>query len=244
MQAIKLKNDIRPWKVPIRELGHFLRVCRSTFFSSFRSLKHILKSFPSFLTVSGSDNWVFPRLSVREKSTASFRCPPFLFQCIFTWLWVLYFLIRPLRHKLVKCQARRYKLIDSGAFNVTEAWWRTVEALKIFLIQVPLRHKAKPSYEQVCLHLTVPLWRHSHVALTHEFIFQEEVGKKKKFSFLSLCAYPCVWALLQEFQGRGPYYACGMRNQHLRYKKLEYVNAEATIIRRRGVGELEEMECK
>ena len=23
MQAIKLKNDIRLWKVPIRELGHF-----------------------------------------------------------------------------------------------------------------------------------------------------------------------------------------------------------------------------
>lgn len=49
------------------------------------------------------------------------------------------------------------------------------------------------------------------------------------------CAYAHVQALLQEFQGQGPYYERGMRNQHLHYKN-GYVNIEATIIRRHGVG--------
>lgn len=53
----------------------FLRACRSTFFSSFLRLKHILRSFPSVLTVSGSDNWVFSRLNVQKKSKMSFKCP-------------------------------------------------------------------------------------------------------------------------------------------------------------------------
>lgn len=60
---------------------------------------------------------------------------------------------------------------------------------------------------------------------------------EKKRRSLYLCVYTCAyaWALLQEFQGQGPYYKCGMRNQHLHYKN-GYVNIEATIIRRRGVG--------
>lgn len=63
----------------------------------------------------------------------------------------------------------------------------------------------------------------------------------KTFFLYYVCAFTCVCvcererALLEEFQGQGPYYKCGMRNQHLHYKN-GYVNTEAAIIRRHGVG--------
>lgn len=70
--------------------------------------------------------------------------------------------------------------------------------------------------------------------------FQEQTEKRtrKKFVFYQcVCVRVCarLWAVLLEFQGQGLYYECGMRNQHLHYKN-GYVNIEATIIRRRGVG--------
>lgn len=43
MQAIKVKNDIRVWKVPIRELGHFCVPADLPFSPVFLCLKHILK---------------------------------------------------------------------------------------------------------------------------------------------------------------------------------------------------------
>lgn len=51
MQALKPKNDIRAKILPIRDLGHF--ACLTICLLSFLCLKHILKSYPAFLTASG-----------------------------------------------------------------------------------------------------------------------------------------------------------------------------------------------
>lgn len=111
---------------------------------------------------------------------------------------------------------------------------RTTLSLSIFLFtslsgtkSSPLTNKCACTLQPYCLSTGKWLW------LTGLFsqVDWEVWGSQKEFCVI-LCAF---WALLQESQGHGPHYKCGMRNQHLHYQN-GCVNIEATIIRRRGVG--------
>lgn len=194
----------------------------------FLCLKLVLKPYPTFWQcLEGT----LPRLNVRDKLTMSFRCP---FICFIYWIYT--HLDKCFFNKRCYICRLNVKLIDSSAFNVTEAFWRTAGAFNISLVlspsfgkkPSPLTNKCACTSQSHCLST-------AQVALTHWFIFKSGQNEWEKKSLFSISVYVCVWALLQEFQGQGPYYECGMRNQHLHCKN-GYVNTEATIIRRRGVG--------
>lgn len=68
MQAITLKNDIRGWKVPVRDLDHFCVPANLSFF--FFEPEALLKSYPTFLSMSRSHIGVFSKRNVRGKSAA------------------------------------------------------------------------------------------------------------------------------------------------------------------------------
>lgn len=93
----------------------------------------------------------------------------------------------------------------------------------------PLRHDAKPSCKQVCLHLTAPSPQYRQVAVTYWFMFKSAAKKKKKNVYTRHLEYVCE----HHFMSSGP----GSLLQNRKQKDLKSKRfIKATIIRRHRVG--------